>query len=1089
MSTKVNESMLDLFNLEVDSQTTSSIEVLSAFDDIDDIDDMDIALETLMRAAHSIKGAASLVNVKLAIKLAHTMEDCFVSAQEDKIEYMPSSIDVFIQSINFLIKISKFNAGQHENPTQEILDELESLIHQLEDVLKNKNAENPEGDNKSESESEVKNEHGASADDELITGEIFSVPDNIDSTMLGLFKTELENNIDVISNGLLAIEDDPQDAQYLEQLMRASHSIKGAARLLGIESVVKLAHAMEDCFVAAQSGKVIINEDQTDVFLQCTDILKSISALSDTEHSEWTKENSQSIHKKIKQLNDIECGKFSGASNSPQEADGLVIDSNEIAISCDVFSVPADIDPTMLDLFKTELENNIDVISNGLLAIEDDPQDEKYLEQLMRASHSIKGAARLLEIESVVKLAHAMEDCFVAAQSGKVVINEDHTDVFLQCTDILKAISALADNQHSEWTKENSSAIHQQINQLNKIESGKFNKPKNEQAKEAAPTRKPAAVKKETKPESQVVSGGASSDAVVRVSAKRINNLMGLAGELSVTSNWVRSFSDSMLSMKKKHNELIDTIDRLRIVLEEKNLTDLENDLLSNIQFKVSSYRENLTTQIIDLDDFDRRSSNLTGRINHEIISSRMRPFKDSTQGYKRMVRDIAKSLNKKIKLNIIGEDTQVDREILEKIEAPINHMIRNAIDHGIETPEERIQNGKAEQGTINLEAAHNAGRLSIIVSDDGRGVDIEMIRTKVLDKKLVSKTMAENLSKSELLDFLFLPAFSTKDQVSEISGRGVGLDVVHSALQEMRGKLHSTTELGNGMKIHMELPLTLSVIRSLLVRINNELYAFPLATIHNLIKVDKSEISVLEDKQYITIDDKHVGLIHTAQILGTTSTSSDDKLLSIVIVGDWNNLYGLVVDEMIGERGLVLRPLDPRLGKVKDINSTALTDDGEPILVFDVDDLIQSIQDIVSGKNIAKIGTGAGADSNLKRILVVDDSLTVREVEKKLLESRGYTVDVAIDGVDGWNTVRTGDYAMVISDVDMPRMNGIELVTLIKSDAGLRNMPVMMVSYKDRAEDKQKGLEAGADYYLTKGSFHDETLVDAVRDLIGDPE
>ncbi len=916
MSDKVNESMLDLFNLEVETQASSLMDTLLNFEDCDDIDK---SLETMMRTSHSIKGAARLVNVNLAIKLSHTMEDCFVAAQENKIEIDSSHINIFIKSVDFLNKISKFNAAQHENPANEILTEIEALIKQLENILNNKDTASAKTDNK---------------------------PDK---------------NIE-------------------------------------------------------QESELVIEEDN--------------------EH-----------------------------------------------LSYEIFSIPSDIDPAMLDLFKTELENNIEVISDGLLSLEEDPQNAQYLEKLMRASHSIKGAARLLGIESVVKLAHAMEDCFVVAQSGKIIINEVYTDIFLQCTDILKTISALSNNEHAGWTKENSTPVHKLITELNKIESGKYSGNKKTQIV----TKNQGQPEPEKRPELESTTN--STDSIVRVSAKRINNLMGLAGELSVTSNWVRNFSDSMLGLKKKHNELIDTIDRLRNVLEDKKLTDLEHNLISNIQLKASNYRDKLTTQIIELDDFDRRSSNLTARINHEIISSRMRPFKDSTQGYKRMVRDIAKSLNKKIKLVIIGEDTQVDREILEKIEAPINHMIRNAIDHGIETPEERIQKDKPEQGIITLEAAHNAGRLSITVSDNGRGVNIEMIRNKVLDKKLVSKTMAESLSKSELLDFLFLPAFSTKDKVTEISGRGVGLDVVHSSLQEMRGKLHATTELGHGMKIQMELPLTLSVIRSLLVKINNELYAFPLAAIHNLITINKKEISVLEDKQYITIDEKHVGLIHTAQILGTTSSDTDSNFLSIVIVGDWNNLYGLVVDEMIGQRGLALRPLDSRLGKIKDINSSALTDDGEPILVFDVDDLIQSIQDIVSGKNIVKVGTGAGSGANLKRILVVDDSLTVREVEKKLLESRGYTVDVAIDGVDGWNTVRTGDYALVISDVDMPRMNGIEFVTLIKNDASLRNTPVMMVSYKDRPEDKQRGLEAGADYYLTKGSFHDETLVDAVRDLIGDPE
>ncbi|MCW8936310.1 MAG: response regulator, partial [Gammaproteobacteria bacterium] len=471
-----------------------------------------------------------------------------------------------------------------------------------------------------------------------------------------------------------------------------------------------------------------------------------------------------------------------------------------------------------------------------------------------------------------------------------------------------------------------------------------------------------------------------------------------------------------------------------------------------------------------------------------EIISSRMRPFSDSTQGYKRMVRDISNTLNKKVNLIIKGEDTPVDRDILEKLDAPLNHMIRNAIDHGIEMPEQRLQKGKPETGTITVTASHQSGRLIIEVKDDGRGVDIEDLRDKVLKKNLVNNNMAENLSKSELLDFLFLPSFSTRNEVTELSGRGVGLDVVHSALQEVRGKLHADTELDQGMQINMELPLTLSVIRSLMVSINNELYAFPLAKIQSLVTVPKKDISIFEDKQYISINGKHIGLIHCAQILGINNTPSEKDDIPVIIIGDWNTSYGLVVDELIGERGLAVRALNKKLGKIKDISSAAITDSGEPVLIFDIDDLQQSIHDIISGKDLYKINANNMHETvSHKHVLVVDDSLTVREIEKKLLESRGYLVDIAIDGVDGWNTVRNGNYDLVISDIDMPRMNGIEFITMIKNDVSLRNIPVMMVSYKDRPEDKQKGLEAGADYYLTKGSFHDDTLLDAVVDLIGE--
>jgi len=581
-----------------------------------------------------------------------------------------------------------------------------------------------------------------------------------------------------------------------------------------------------------------------------------------------------------------------------------------------------------------------------------------------------------------------------------------------------------------------------------------------------------------------------SIDSIVKVSTQRINKLVGLAGELSVSSSWVTDFSDSMLALKRKHNNILKNIELLSQHLEENPNTIKEYKILATLLHDAEDYQIDIQSRLSHLENFDRRSSYISSQINHEILSSRMRPFKDATHGYRRLVRDISKELNKKINFDIEGEDTLIDRDILEKLDAPLNHMIRNAIDHGIETPKDRLKKGKNEIGLIKITAHHQFGKLHIQIKDDGRGVDIEVLRTKILDKNLVDKNMAQNLSKSELLDFLFLPSFSTRSKVTEFSGRGVGLDVVHTALQETHGKLYADTELDNGMEINMELPLTLSIIRSLVVIINNERYAFPLANIQSLVTIHKSDLSTFENKQYFTLNQKHIGLVHCHQILGLEESPSNSTDIPIVIIGDWNTRYGLIVDEFIGEKGLALRTLNPKLGKIKDISSAAITDEGDPVLVFDTDDLIHSIQNIVSNNTLYKINTIT--ENNLEKnkcILVVDDSLTVREIEKKILESRGYIVDIAIDGVDGWNTLRNGHYDLVISDIDMPRMNGFEFISMIKNDISLRNTPVMMVSYKDRPEDKQKGLDAGADYYLTKSSFHDDTLINGVIDLIGTAE
>lgn len=901
----------------------------------------------------------------------------------------------------------------------------------------------------------------------------------VNESMLDLFVMEANTHSKKISTFLDQLSTTEDINKTYESLINATRAIKGAAKLVHIDIASKLVSILETTFSALQENSIRPDKNSSDSIHASIALLQSIAILSADKLNNPSDELNSQLDSHEKTLlalqllkpNDpvIEITDNRGKSGSP-----------EVSTKISTFSTAAHIDEEMFGLFSIELQNSLNVISNNLLEIETTPGDPGLLEAMMRAAHSIKGAARMIGIEAVVKLSHAMEDVFVAAQKNTLNLDKNSIDQLFYCVDVFKQIENYSAVEVSDWSSLNTEIIHQYIDTLKLIHFGK-----------TAPVPIAAPIINNTTKSAQNSTpkkAPTKSENIVRVSAERINKLVGLAGELTVTTNWVKEYSSSMLQLKRKHNEMLEQIEHLRSIIQESNHSENEIKLITDLQHNAESYREKLTTQIFNLDNFDRRSSALSSQISHEIISSRMRPFSDSTQGYKRMVRDISSSLNKKVNLIINGENTAVDRDILEKLDAPLNHMIRNAIDHGIETPEERILKGKPAEGTITINASHQAGRLLIQVKDDGKGVNIEDLREKILSKNLVNSQMAANLSKSELLDFLFLPSFSTRSEVTELSGRGVGLDIVHSALQETRGKLHADTEIDKGMEINMELPLTLSVIRSLMVSINNELYAFPLAKIQSLFTIKKQEISILEDKQYITINNKHIGLIHCSQILGLPGTTNADEEIPVIIIGDWNMSYGLVVDKLLGEKSLALRTLNKRLGKIKDITAAALTDDGDPVLVLDTDDLLQSIQDIISGKDLYKVNSVTDIDtSKIKRVLIVDDSLTVREIEKKLLESRGYQVDVAIDGVDGWNTVRNGNYDLVVSDVDMPRMNGIELIKLIKSDAALRNLPVMMVSYKDRAEDRQKGLEAGADYYLTKGSFHDDTLIDAVIDLIGE--
>jgi two-component system, chemotaxis family, sensor histidine kinase and response regulator WspE len=290
-------------------------------------------------------------------------------------------------------------------------------------------------------------------------------------------------------------------------------------------------------------------------------------------------------------------------------------------------------------------------------------------------------------------------------------------------------------------------------------------------------------------------------------------------------------------------------------------------------------------------------------------------------------------------------------------------------------------------------------------------------------------------------------------------------------------------------MHFQLQLPLTLSVIRGLFVQIAGEPYVFPLTRIESTLTLGKADIFSLQGRDYFTLGRETVGLVAAYQMLGLPPPPENQAQLPVVVLSDRRNRFGIVVDRILGERSLLVQPLDMRLGKVRDVSAATLMDDGTPALIVDVDDLVRSIDNLVASGRLAPMerADGARTSGGHKRILVVDDSFTVREVERKLLEAAGYEVEVAVDGMEGWNAARTGNHDLVISDVDMPRLTGIELVTLIKQNPVLRSLPIMIVSYKDREEDRRQGLEAGADYYLTKGSFHDETLLEAVVDLIGE--
>jgi two-component system sensor histidine kinase and response regulator WspE len=727
----------------------------------------------------------------------------------------------------------------------------------------------------------------------------------------------------------------------------------------------------------------------------------------------------------------------------------------------------------LFDLFRLEAETQTQALSSGLLALERDPGAADQLERCMRAAHSLKGAAGIVGLEAGVRLAHALEDCFVAARERHITLSRTQIGRLLQATDLLMQIATSPEHALSKWADGRGTAdVDACLTSLTSI----LESPEAAESTHASPV---AGAR---------WAGRDNSDRALRVTAENLNRVLGLVSELLVESRSLKPLADSLLRLKRMQYDVGSAFDGVYNALQTQSLSEDASAALDVARRAALDCEEFLSRRLDELDAFERRSIDLSNQLYDEALACRMRPFADGVQSFPRMVRDLAHRLGKEATLEIVGEMTQVDRDILVKLDSPLSHLLSNAVVHGLESPQERRAAGKRSEGVVRLQALHNAGMLEIVVSDDGSGVDLDKVRARVVERNLIGCEAAATLSDAELFEFLFLPGFTMTDTLTEVSGRGVGMDVVREMVRRARGTIRVTSEAGKGTRFVLQLPVTLSVIRSLVVDVAGEPYAFPLVSIVRTLVVPKTTVEHVEGRQYLTFDGRPLGLVAAHQILEAPEPhSGGDDQLSVIVLGDASRRYGVIVDRFLGERELMIRPLDPRLGRSKNIAAGALMKDGSPVLIVDVEDLMCSMNKLAAVGRLSPVSRGVGVKKVQKRVLVVDDSLTVREVERKLLSNRGYEVEVAVDGIDGWNAVRTGEFDLVVTDIDMPRMNGIELVTLINRDPDLKAVPVMVVSYKDRDEDRQRGLKAGAAYYLTKKSFDDDTLIQAVVDLIGE--
>lgn len=747
---------------------------------------------------------------------------------------------------------------------------------------------------------------------------------------------------------------------------------------------------------------------------------------------------------------------------------------------------------SMSEIFKLDSDERIKTLNKEILQLEKEGQESPSLfDEAMREAHSLKAAARIVNCRDVQDLAHKMEEIIQTVKGSGKNFGHDFVDL---CLEVLDAMTEIVDAFVTGGTHQVD--VSGLLKRLGRAKEGEFQPKDKDEApeKKEEPLRPSPVIAEQRKPEGDSTKKRASVEkamvekekgaTAVRVGIDKLEKLLNLSGEIYTnTLNLEKQRLNSRRLVEQLAGVVMNFESISAILDEEKNVPSKFYQWISKSRADMGHFRESFLTFIESIDTLGVSFGYLGAQLQDEVMRSRMLPLATVFDMCPRLVRDLARQYEKKIVLNVLGAQTQIDKVILEIIKDPLMHLIRNACDHGIEGTQERQATGKPQEGTITLSAYTQADRVVIIVEDDGRGVDVESVKAKILEKNIIEEEKIKNLSREEVLNFIFLPGFSTAKEVTAISGRGVGLDVVKSNISRIGGRIQLETESGRFNRIILSIPLTLVVTRSLLVYVGGEIFCFPMTAVEEVVKVAQKEIRIVETRDAIDIRGEIISLVRLGSLwnLSSAETISDER--ELVVIGRGREKVALWVDKLVEEKDVVIKPLDRRLKNIQDVSGGTVLDNGLVAFIVDIDSLIRSSADYM-GKSLVSRAEEA-KQIQRKRILIAEDSLTVRELERKVLENNGYDVVAAFDGMDAWVKVKETKIDLLVTDIEMPRIDGFELISLMKKDKDLCNIPTVIVSFKEREEDKRRGMQVGADKYITKSQYEDKTLLEAIARLI----
>jgi two-component system, chemotaxis family, sensor kinase CheA len=722
----------------------------------------------------------------------------------------------------------------------------------------------------------------------------------------------------------------------------------------------------------------------------------------------------------------------------------------------------------LLATFVDELDEQVRVLNIDLLALEVTPDDPERLKSLFRVAHTLKGAARAAGVAPIESACHAMEGLLVEAREGRLALGAAE---FAHC---FAAADALGDAATRLRAGQDLTGAP--------IATMLVPPPRAAPAKKGRSAPRPA-----LKPGPPVVPGrGSQRDGQIRIDGEKLDGLLAATEQLLIASDQTATRPPELRALHESIGRSVGqwhrTVRQVRLALERAHapaaVTQAVSGMADGLEELLDGTARSASAAAADA----RGLGQAALAVAEQARRLRMRPFAEACEALPRMVRDLASGVGKEIQFEVEGGDVEVDRAVLDGLGEALIHLVRNAVDHGIESSSQRRRAGKPARGTVRVTAALVGDRLSVSVADDGAGLDIAALRAELGRRGLPSGG-----EDRELILALFEGGMSTRAEATTISGRGVGLDAVRAAVAGVRGTVRVDWEEGHGTTFTLECPPSLTTVRALLVAVGTQLFALPTTHIERIVRARAAEIQRAEGRDVIGTTDSPVPLVHLARLLPPLVPRPPVEPRMIVLLRAGGRRLGVVVDELIAERQLILRPLGGEGTVTPGVSGAAILELGRVALVLDPVALVAAGLGLEATPEPPG-GEHPAARRGRRRILVVDDSITTRTLEQSILEAAGYEVLTAVDGADAWRALQEQGCDAIVSDIEMPRMDGFALCHAIRASHRFKALPVVLVTALEAPEQRLRGMEAGADAYLGKSSFDQRHLLETLAQLIGEP-